>query len=324
MKPHAYTDAEWQRMIDEARDSYRISDLVSRRTDLKRAGRELVGLCLFHEEHTPSMRVNDAKGTYHCFGCGATGGIINFVMRSEGLRFFDAVHWLRRADLPVISAAERVKAAEEDAADRARAVADALALWNRCGDPVGTPAEVYARSRGITIPLPPSIRFGNVPAWRDRDTDEWTKDIPAMVCAGVDAEGYLVAIQRIFLRNGGKAKAAMKKPKLTLGRIRGAALRLGPPQPEVIVCEGPEDGLSLMQELAGASVWVSFGTALMADIEYPPEVRRVTLAGDNNPAGRAAIARAAEELSLRGMSVKTMFPAPEFEDWNDQLRGVRI
>lgn len=238
------------------------------------------------------------------------------------MTFIEALQWLGGSDLPIIPEAVRAKAAQEDAEARAQAIADAKAFAARCIDPVGTPAEVYARSRGITAALPPSIRFGMLPAWRDRETGEWTKDRPAMVGLCVDGSGDLVAIQRIFLRPDGSGKANMRKPKLTLGRIRGASLRLGPVAPEVIIAEGPEDGLSLMQELPGSSVWVALGTALMPEIEMPPEVRSVVIAGQNDVPGRAAVTRAAEALMLRGLSVKTMFPSPEYRDWNDELRGI--
>lgn len=312
------------REIEEIRLRHALSDVIGRHTKLRRAGREMVGLCPFHSEKSPSFRVNDAKGLYHCFGCGAHGDAIRFLIEIEGFTFLGALQSLAGSDLPIVSESDRVRAAAEDAAARAQAIADAKAFAARCVDPVGTPAEVYARSRGITAPLPASIRFGMLSAWRDRETGEWTQDRPAMVGLCVNGAGELVAMQRIFLRADGSGKASMRKPKLTLGRVRGSALRLGPAASEIVITEGPEDGLSLMQELPGASVWVAMGTALMPEMELPPEVRSAVIAGQNDNAGRAAVAKAAEALTLRGLSVKTMFPAPEFRDWNDELRGIRL
>jgi DNA primase len=311
-----------QREIEDLRQRHALSDIIGRHTKLRRSSRELVGLCPFHPEKSPSFHVNDAKGFYHCFGCGAHGDVIRFLREAEGMGFIEALQWLGGSDLPIIPEAVRAKAAQEDAEARSQAIADAKAFAVRCVDPVGTPAEVYARARGITATLPPSIRFGMLPAWRDRETGEWSKDRPAMVGLCVNGGGDLVAIQRIFLRSDGTGKANMRKPKLTLGRIRGASLRLGPVAPEIIITESPEDGLSLMQELPGASVWVALGTALMPDIEMPPEVRSVVVAGQNDAAGHAAVKKAAEALTLRGLPVKTMFPSPEYKDWNDELRGI--
>ena len=66
--------------LDELRGRLTLSDLVGRRVALKRAGREFTGLCPFHNEKTPSFTVNDRKGFFHCFGCGAHGDAIGFVM----------------------------------------------------------------------------------------------------------------------------------------------------------------------------------------------------------------------------------------------------
>jgi len=65
----------------------------------KRGAGEMVGLCPFHDEGTPSFSVSVAKNLFHCFGCGAAGGVIDWVMRREGMSFRHAVEWLR-ADAP--------------------------------------------------------------------------------------------------------------------------------------------------------------------------------------------------------------------------------
>ncbi len=68
-----------------------ISEVVGKKVKLKKHGKESMGLCPFHNEKSPSFTVNDQKGFYHCFGCGAHGGAINFLMNTEGLEFKDAV-----------------------------------------------------------------------------------------------------------------------------------------------------------------------------------------------------------------------------------------
>jgi len=64
-----------------------------------RSGDELLGCCPFHEDGTPSLSVSVSKNLFHCFGCGAAGGVIDWVMRAEGMSFAHAVEWLR-ADAP--------------------------------------------------------------------------------------------------------------------------------------------------------------------------------------------------------------------------------
>ncbi len=68
-----------------------IVDYVSRYSTLKKAGRDYMGLCPFHNEKTPSFHVNREKQLFHCFGCGASGNLPQFVMRTENLDFIEAI-----------------------------------------------------------------------------------------------------------------------------------------------------------------------------------------------------------------------------------------
>jgi DNA primase len=77
--------------LDDLRARVGLAAVVGRRVKLSRAGRELKGCCPFHNEKTPSFYVNEDKGFYHCFGCGAHGDAIRFVMEQDGLPFMDAV-----------------------------------------------------------------------------------------------------------------------------------------------------------------------------------------------------------------------------------------
>lgn len=80
--------------LDELTARTDIVDIVSRYVQLKRKGANYFGLCPFHNEKSASFSVSQDKQIYHCFGCGAGGGVINFVMRAEGLAFRDAVQLL--------------------------------------------------------------------------------------------------------------------------------------------------------------------------------------------------------------------------------------
>lgn len=83
-----------QRFIDELRARIPIADVVGAKVKLVKKGREYQGLCPFHHEKTPSFTVNEAKGFYHCFGCGAHGDIVKFEMEANGLPFMDAIQKL--------------------------------------------------------------------------------------------------------------------------------------------------------------------------------------------------------------------------------------
>ena len=80
-----------QKFLDELRSRISIVDVVGNKVKLTKRGREYLGLCPFHNEKTPSFTVNESKGFYHCFGCGAHGDIIKFEMDANGLPFIEAV-----------------------------------------------------------------------------------------------------------------------------------------------------------------------------------------------------------------------------------------
>lgn len=315
--------------VEELRRKHRLSDVIGRRTKLRKAGRNLVGLCPFHAEKSPSFVVYDATDGYHCYGCGANGDIISFVMETENVGFREACERIANGDLPIVPESEKIKAAEEDAAARAAAIDLARGVWDRRIPLDGrTPADVYLQSRAITI-RPERFAFAMTPAWYDHATGECGKNVPALVCLITDVDDQFLGVQRIFLRDGGRAKANMKNPKLSLGRPAGGAIRIGGVAEHVVQVEGPEDGASVAQVLrreagtAGLPVWIACGTSMMPRMAFPPIVRRLTIGGDNNKAGRAAAQASKVAHQSRGLAVRAVYPDDAFGDWNDQLRGVR-
>ncbi len=82
------------RFLDEIRNRLTLSDIIGRRISVQRAGHEFKACCPFHKEKSPSFTINDDKQFYHCFGCGAHGDVIGFVMQHDNLAFPDAVEML--------------------------------------------------------------------------------------------------------------------------------------------------------------------------------------------------------------------------------------
>ncbi|NVN29082.1 DNA primase, partial [Endobacter medicaginis] len=108
--------------LDELRARTPLSQVIGRRTRLVRSGRNWKACCPFHGEKSPSFYVYDDH--YHCFGCGAHGDAISFVMHSQGASFVDAVKSLAaEAGLEVPEQAPRDREAEE----RRLGLADVLA-----------------------------------------------------------------------------------------------------------------------------------------------------------------------------------------------------
>ena len=71
-----------------------IVDVVSSYVSLRRSGRNMVGLCPFHHEKTPSFNVYAENGSFYCFGCGVGGDVITFIRRIENLDYMEAVRFL--------------------------------------------------------------------------------------------------------------------------------------------------------------------------------------------------------------------------------------
>lgn len=80
--------------IDEVKSRLNIIDIIGERVTLKRAGRNFKGLCPFHNEKTPSFMVSPERGSWHCFGCGKGGSVIDFVMEYEHVDFAEALETL--------------------------------------------------------------------------------------------------------------------------------------------------------------------------------------------------------------------------------------
>jgi len=194
---------------------------------------------------------------------------------------------------------------------------EARAIWRKVVPAAGTLAEVYLRGRGIIPPYPADIGFARLAFGN-------LGDLPCMVCAIRDVTGAIMGVQRVFLAHDGNGKADVSKPKLSLGRVAGGAIRMGDLDTSgiVTVCEGPEDGLSLV-EMLGGPVWVAAGSGMMSAMQFPIEVQRVVIGADNDDAGRDAAHKAAQAYTERGLSVRIIFPIGSFKDFNAELMGVQ-
>ena len=82
--------------INELLNRVDVVDIIDKRVPLKKAGANFVACCPFHQEKTPSFSVSPSKQFYHCFGCGAHGSAIGFLIDHDGLNFIDAVHELAK------------------------------------------------------------------------------------------------------------------------------------------------------------------------------------------------------------------------------------
>jgi DNA primase len=159
--------------IDRVREAVDMVELVSAKTDLRRAGSRWSGLCPFHDERTPSFSVNPEEKLYYCFGCGEGGDVFKFVQQTEALEFQEAVELL--ADRYNV----RVEREETDPqADQRRRRRDRLhALLDRAAGfyakylaeaGEAAPARDYLASRGLSEEVLREFRVGYSPSAWDR------------------------------------------------------------------------------------------------------------------------------------------------------------
>ena len=153
--------------IDELLARVDIVDVVERRVPLKKAGREWTACCPFHNERSPSFTVSPAKQFFHCFGCGAHGSAIKFLMDYERLEFPDAVEELAQATgLKVPYEGQRDNAPREDKTDL-YAVLDGAARWFEGELPRNADAQTYCGKRGLDADTIARFRIGWAPAGYD-------------------------------------------------------------------------------------------------------------------------------------------------------------
>lgn len=155
-----------QRFIDELRARVSIADVVGAKVKLTKKGREYQGLCPFHNEKTPSFTVNESKGFYHCFGCGAHGDIIKFEMEANGLPFIDALQKLaHQAGLQMPQLSAKDKKEEDERKSLYEIMETACAFFEReLRMPDGTSGlKYFTEKRGLSPETLKKFRLGFAP-----------------------------------------------------------------------------------------------------------------------------------------------------------------
>ena len=166
--------------LDEIRARLTLSDIIGRSVKLTRKGREYTGLCPFHNEKTPSFTVSDDKNFYHCFGCGAHGDVISYLIENYGLSFPDAVERLAaEAGLEVPASTPQEREREQRRAELVDVVEAACLFYERTlwGD-AGRQGLEYLRGRGLTDETIRRFRLGFAPARNSLKTAIVSNEMP--------------------------------------------------------------------------------------------------------------------------------------------------
>jgi DNA primase len=339
------------RFLDDIRDRVGLADLVGRRVRLVRKGREHGGLCPFHNEKTPSFTVNEDKGFYHCFGCGAHGDIFSFVQNTENLSFPEAVEQLAaQAGLPMPEQTPEEREQSKKRAGLAEAV-EAAAQWFsvQLHREAGKAALDYLTGRGLDDTTIARFRLGFAPDHGDALKKALlARDFPedVLVEAGLlgrpddgratydrfrgrvifpiaDRKGRVVAFGgRILQGDGAKYLNSPETPLFHKGRMLYNMNHAAPAVhggADLIVAEGYMDVIAL--DRAGFHGAVApLGTALTEDqiAALWKHANEPILCFDGDQAGGRAAARAADRclpLLYPGKSLRfAMLPAGQDPD----------
>lgn len=221
-------------------------------------GKTIWANCCFHGEKTPSLKINDERGTYHCFGCGANGDHFTALSELGGKTFGEAVEVL--GGVRLITAEERAEIEdrdrrwqEQEKKDRERARSSSERLFKEGKPLAGTHAEAYLAARGLPVVSRWTFDLRFLPSltyrgFADADADETVElgSFPAMIAAIKDRDGKLIGLHRTYLDPNRPAKLTppgdgrRNKAKKVMGEQRGGMILLSPPAKCMALGEGIE------------------------------------------------------------------------------------
>lgn len=284
--------------FDAIRREYPLDEVAGRVLPLRKAGGNKVACCPFHNDRTPSM-VLYRDNTYHCFGCGAHGDVIDFIANTQRLNVSEAIHFLTGGQAPRLDAADQAQReadARRRAAEQAKREGDAIQAargrWARAL-PIDGVENGYLTRKGIA---PYGTRYEGA----------------NLLVPIFDEQGLILSVQSIPPEEGGKklfhAGAPVTGGTFTLGEAKD-----GP----VVIVEGFATGATV-HAATGHLVIVGFSkgallrTAKIAHARYPD--REIIIGADVNGLDKAQEAAGA----VNGRVIAPDMQGAEGSDFNDQ------
>lgn len=316
--------------IQRIRAAADIAAVIGDHTTLKRVGRSLVGLCPFHSESTPSFTVNPELGVYHCFGCQASGDVINFICEIEGVNFSEAIQRLA-ARVGITLAADDYQSNRERSKwrDLSSVMSTTVDFYHEQlrNSESARKARSYLRQRGYTPEIVSKFKLGYAPSDSHKLASLLSGKTDLAIEAGLlskssytnspvdifrdrvifpifDTGGNPIAIggrvlpeefRTITGRAEPKYRNTKESPiyskKRTLYGLNFSKREISH-QDRVVVCEGYTDVIAFHQIATGISV-ATCGTALT---EYHIKTlsnftKKIILSFDADNAGQEAMAR---------------------------------
>jgi DNA primase len=178
-----------------------IVDIINQRVPLKKAGGTFKACCPFHQEKTPSFNVNPQKQFYHCFGCGASGDALKFIMEYEGLSFIEAVESLAAQmgmEVPREKASPKAVQQQRKARDLYDVMLHVAKFYRHQlrDHPASAQAKDYLKQRGLTAEIAKEYLIGFAPPG-------WDSLVPGLV-ADAALQKQLVELGMLVEKDDGK------------------------------------------------------------------------------------------------------------------------
>lgn len=338
-----------QGFIDDLLNRVDLVELIGQRIPLKRAGRDYQARCPFHDERSPSFTVSPSKQFYHCFGCGAHGTAVGFLMQYDGLDFVDAIEQLAGQLGVPMPVGPRVR---EEGLDALYAILAEANSWFRQQLSSAPVAQGYIEQRGLSPEVVERYGLGYAPDGWDglvQRLGSSAQRLRLLADAGLSSQGSRGVYDKFRARLmfpihdrrgrpiafGGRVLQAEQQPKylnspetrvfhkgevlygLHQARQRQGALT------RIIVVEGYMDVLALAQQGFSETV-ATLGTATSqahAELLFR-QAPEAVFCFDGDRAGRQAAWRALEATLPRlteGRSAQFLF-LPEGEDPDSLVR----
>lgn len=253
--------------------------------------------CPAHDDRSPSLsvRLGETAILFHCFAGCDTVDVLKALRRIK-------LHDHRPLQMP-------------KARPRRDLAAIAVRIWRESVPLPGTLAEDYLKARGLSGPFSRVLRFNPATILGSGPNK---RTMPALIAA-VESDLGIVAIQRTFLDPMDVLRRPVPKPKVALGLMGGAAIRLAPATEELGLAEGIEDAQSAM-EWFGTPTWALAGVQRLPLVIIPQSVRRIIVYGDRGRVAARLLEKARDHLTANGRELISRVPE-KHKDWNDAWRA---
>lgn len=345
--------------VEQVRSAVNIADFIGKYVQLKKAGKNLFGLCPFHEERTPSFSVNEQKQIFHCFSCGRGGNVFSFIMDLENLSFPEAVVKVAdfgHIDLPASYTAQSQPAPPKDQqqADLLKLYADSAKMYQHIlvNTELGEPALKYLHERGLDDETIKTFGIGYAPAnqllldfFKEHQTDYQLlrqsglfienqagdlrdRFVDRVLFPIKDASGRVIAFSGRILKKSPNEPKYLNSPEMKLFNKRSVLfnfdLARGPirQQKSVVLFEGFMDVIAAYRSGIQNGV-ASMGTSLTDEQIYMLE--RVTdtlyVCYDSDMPGQKATDRALKLLGGNSRLNLGVIQMPDGMDPDEYLRA---